>query len=151
MYCDTEEAQLALGGMLARHADTPLTVHLVGDLGTGKTTLVRGFLRALGYEGAVRSPTFTLVEPYDFLDPPVYHLDLYRLGDPEELEYLGARELLTEAAWRFIEWPQRGAGWLPRPDLEIEIRHHGNGRKLQFRAHTPAAWRAIGHLRQGKT
>ena len=104
-----------------------LLVTLRGDLGTGKTTLVRGLLRGRGYQGPVRSPTFTLVEPYDTSDGRVYHLDLYRLGDGEELEYLGLRDMLAETALLLVEWPERGAGWLPEPALQIELFHAPGG------------------------
>ncbi len=110
-----------------------LVVFLQGDLGTGKTTLVRGMLRGLGYQDAVRSPTFTLVEPYEIADGRVYHLDLYRLGDGEELEYLGLRDMLAEPALVLIEWPERGAGWLPAADLRIELQHAPGGRDLRLR------------------
>lgn len=124
-----------LGRVLARipHA-AAVSVHLQGDLGTGKTTLVRGLLRGRGYTGPVRSPTFTLIEPYDTAEGPVYHLDLYRLGDGEELEYLGLRDLLAEPALLLIEWPERGAGWLPEPELHIQLCHAVNGRDLRLRA-----------------
>jgi tRNA threonylcarbamoyladenosine biosynthesis protein TsaE len=123
-----------LGGVLSRAlnesavgAGQALLVTLQGDLGTGKTTLVRGLLRGRGYQGPVRSPTFTLVEPYDVVDGRVYHLDLYRLGDGEELEYLGLRDMLAEPALLLIEWPERGAGWLPVPAVRIELFHTGVG------------------------
>lgn len=124
----------ALGGVLCEALNASATgrgqallVTLQGDLGTGKTTLVRGLLRGRGYRGPVRSPTFTLVEPYDTADARVYHLDLYRLGDGEELEYLGLRDMLAEPALLLIEWPERGAGWLPEPALRIELFHSGTG------------------------
>ena len=110
-----------------------VSVHLQGDLGTGKTTLVRGLLRGRGHAGAVRSPTFTLVEPYDTPRGRVYHLDLYRLAEGEELEYLGLRDLLAEPALLLIEWPERGSGWLPPPDLHIELHHAPEGRLLRLR------------------
>lgn len=126
----TEAEQEAFGGALARICRAPALVFLDGDLGTGKTTLVRGWLRGLGHEGAVKSPTYTLIEPYEINGQAIYHLDLYRLGDPGELEYLGLREMLAEDAILLIEWPQRGAGWLPVPDLTISIEHTGDGRHL---------------------
>ena len=90
-----------------------LIVYLKGDLGAGKTTLVRGFLRGLGYKGTVKSPTYTLIEPYRIAGKSICHLDLYRLADAEELEYLGVRDLLQEETVLLIEWPERGEGVLP--------------------------------------
>jgi tRNA threonylcarbamoyladenosine biosynthesis protein TsaE len=96
--------------------------------------LVRGLLRERGHTGSVRSPTYTLIEPYEGLDPPVVHLDLYRLGDPEELEYLGLRDLLGGSSLLLVEWPERGAGMLPPPDLEVRIEHLGDARRLSIGA-----------------
>lgn len=118
---DSPAAMERLGAdILAKHA-SPLRVYLEGDLGAGKTTLVRGALRALGHRGPVKSPTYTLIEPYEAGGQRLYHLDLYRLSDPGELEYLGLRELLAEPAWVFIEWPERGRPWLPPADLTVRI------------------------------
>ena len=136
-HCPDAEAQQAFGAALAELCPTGCTIHLVGDLGAGKTTLVRGFLRARGHAGPVRSPTYTLVEPYDLPGGTVYHLDLYRLGDPEELEYLGLRDLLGGEVTLLIEWPERGAGWLPAPDLTLNIGHLPAGRDISVTASTP--------------
>ncbi|MEN8206738.1 MAG: tRNA (adenosine(37)-N6)-threonylcarbamoyltransferase complex ATPase subunit type 1 TsaE [Pseudomonadota bacterium] len=118
----------------ARLADsiTPAVVYLRGDLGAGKTTLARGFIHALGYAGKVRSPTYTLVEPYPCAHCPVFHLDLYRLADPEELEWLGLRDMLAEPALLLIEWPERGSGMLPPADLTIDIEYSGSGREADL-------------------
>ena len=128
----TAEAQERLGAALAAACQRPFVVFLEGELGAGKTTLVRGFLRALGHAGTVRSPTFTLIEPYEFPAGPVFHLDLYRLGDPEELTYLGLRDLLGNRAILLVEWPERGLGELPAPDLRIAIEHAVQGRGVRF-------------------
>lgn len=114
-------------------------VHLSGNLGVGKTTLVRAWLQGLGHKGAVRSPTYTLIEPYQLADGPAFHLDLYRLGDPEELEFLGLRDLLAEPALVLVEWPERGHGVLPAAELSIVIDAHGDSRTLTFQAHAPIA------------
>lgn len=132
-----EFSQEALGARLADVCTVPMLIFLEGDLGAGKTTLARGFLRGLGHRGAVRSPTYTLIEPYEIDGRKVYHLDLYRVADPAELDYLGLREMLAEEAVLLIEWPERGAGWLPPADLQIFIRHHGGGREITLAAPGP--------------
>lgn len=113
-----------------------LTVFLEGNLGMGKTTLSRGFLRGLGHGGAVKSPTYTLVEPYEHLQPATYHFDLYRLGDPEELEYMGIRDYFLGESLCLIEWAERGQGVLPEPDLVIRLEAHGDGRVAYLNAAT---------------
>lgn len=105
-------------------------VHLRGDLGAGKTTLVRGFLQALGHRGAVRSPTYTLLEPYELAARTILHFDLYRVADPDELEYLGVREQSDARTLWLVEWPDRGTGWLPEPELVVTLLHEGAGRRL---------------------
>lgn len=125
-----EAATLTLGAQLAT-LPCPQVVYLQGDLGAGKTTLVRGALRALGYEGAVRSPTYTLLERYELDGLVIVHFDLYRLADPEELHALGLRELLEEAAMLFFEWPERGEGLLPPATLTLRFDLEGDGRRVQ--------------------
>ena len=124
------EAQEAFGARLAAVLPPKAIVYLEGDLGAGKTTLVRGLLRELGHSGPVRSPTYTLVEPYDLDGRRCAHLDLYRLGDPEELEYLGLRDLLAEETLLLVEWPERGEGVLPPPDLHLRIEYADSGRDI---------------------
>ncbi|MES9824975.1 MAG: tRNA (adenosine(37)-N6)-threonylcarbamoyltransferase complex ATPase subunit type 1 TsaE [Candidatus Thiodiazotropha endolucinida] len=131
-----EERQEAVGACLALNCSPPFIVYLEGDLGTGKTTLVRGFLRQLGYQGRVKSPTYTLLEPYDFAGRSYYHFDLYRLSDPRELDYLGIEDLLNSDALLLIEWPEKGAGVLPQADLMIHCTHHDQARVLKFDAGT---------------
>ena len=124
------ESQGAFGERLAAYLPVRCTVFLEGDLGTGKTTLARGILRGLGHRGAVRSPTYTLIEPYEIGSRRLYHLDLYRLSDPEELDYLGLRDLIEEDAVLLVEWPERGTGALPPPDLRIRLDYLPDGRRL---------------------
>ncbi len=122
-------AMEALGARLAE-ARTAGIIYLEGELGAGKTTLARGLLRALGHSGKVRSPTYTLIEPYLLDSGAVYHLDLYRLADPQELEDLGLRDLLAEKALLLVEWPERGAGVMPAADLRVGIEHRRAGRRV---------------------
>lgn len=143
-----ETNMVALGGELASACESGLLIFLQGDLGMGKTTLVRGFLYGLGHEGAVKSPTYTLVEPYELGDRPIYHFDLYRLGDPEELEFMGIRDYFSEGATCLVEWPERGQGVLPPADLVINIEPEGSGRRLQLRANSAEGMAAIAGLRE---
>jgi tRNA threonylcarbamoyladenosine biosynthesis protein TsaE len=138
-----EAEQELLGVRLAAACIGPALIHLEGDLGAGKTTLTRGFLRGLGHRGAVKSPTYTLIEPYEIAGRQVYHLDLYRVADPAELEYLGLREMLSGDAVLLVEWPERGAGWLPPPDLRIQIRYQGQGREVAMSAATARGQRVL--------
>ena len=111
-------------------------ITLSGELGTGKTTLVRGALEAEGIDGGVRSPTYTLAEIYSLDRFAVVHFDLYRLADPEELEYLGYRDYLNPQTLCLIEWPQRAGGYLNAIDLEIKLEYVAQGRRLEFSAGT---------------
>lgn len=143
---DEDEQQL-LGKALALTLDDNPIIYLQGDLGAGKTTLVRGFLRALGHQGTVKSPTYTLIEPYEIAGRTVCHLDLYRLADPDELEYLGIRDLLAEHAALLIEWPEQGAGALPQADLRIQIEHRAEGRLVGIHAGTSRGMTQLQRLR----
>ena len=139
MKCQLADATATeqFGARLAASV-TPAVVYLIGELGAGKTTLVRGFIHALGYSGKVRSPTYTLVEPYACERCPVFHLDLYRLADAEELEWLGLRDMLAEPALMMVEWPERGSGVLPPADLTIYIGYSGEGREARLVAASEA-------------
>lgn len=132
---DTEKLGQILAGQV-NESGQGLVVFLEGDLGMGKTTLSRGIMRGLGHEGAVKSPTYTIVEPYEHLIPPAYHFDLYRLGDPEELEYMGIRDYFQGQNLCVIEWPERGQGILPVPDLLIRLAKSGDGRSALISAST---------------
>ena len=140
-----EDATIALGMALGRALDPGLTIHLSGNLGAGKTTLARGALRALGYRGRVRSPTFTLVEVYEFSRLNFYHFDFYRFTDPTELDEAGFREYFNAQSVCFVEWPEKAAG-LPPPDLDIALRVTGTGRTLDVDAHSEVGKRCLARL-----
>jgi tRNA threonylcarbamoyladenosine biosynthesis protein TsaE len=107
-------------------------VFLTGDLGAGKTTLVRGVLRSLGYQGIVKSPTYTLVEEYHVSGVTIVHFDLYRVKDPEELEWIGIRDYLQQDSYCFIEWPEMGFGYLPKPDFHLKLSSGSAGHSLEI-------------------
>ena len=132
-----DEDMRTVGSQLAKRlllADPgAIVITLQGELGAGKTTLVRGLLNALGITGAVRSPTYTLIETYEFPQRRIYHLDLYRLGSAADLEGLGLRDLLEEDSILLIEWPEKGGDQLPPADLKLELHYASPGRRLVFR------------------
>ena len=130
------DATAALGHALALTRPAVAVAHLAGDLGAGKSTLARALLRALGVEGPIRSPTYTLVERYPVPGGEAWHLDLYRIGNPGELEYLGLDP--GEASLWLVEWPERGGDSLPRPDLVIHFDHAREGRTARLTALSPA-------------
>ncbi len=130
MLIRDETAMRALGARLIEACDRGGVITLRGELGTGKTTLVRGALEAAGIDGAIRSPTYTLVELYPLEKYSVAHFDLYRLGDAEELEFLGFRDYLNAETLCFIEWPERAEAMLQAVDLEVRIDYDPGGRRV---------------------
>jgi tRNA threonylcarbamoyladenosine biosynthesis protein TsaE len=133
----SEAAMIKLGMRLGKYAGYSGVVFLQGQLGAGKTTFVRGWLRGRSYHGAVKSPTYSLIMSYPLAIGTCYHLDLYRLGSGDEPEFLGIRDLLVKSALIFIEWPEQAAEWLPKPDLCIQVRYvHSGGREITLRAYT---------------
>lgn len=132
-----EAATLAFGAQLARGLAPGMTVYLEGDLGAGKTTLVRGMLRALGYQGRVRSPTYTLAETYDLSGFELYHYDLYRMHDPREWLDAGFRDASDGHVVSLIEWPDRAIGWLPAPDVVVRLEITDDARTIECEAASP--------------
>lgn len=135
IFLPDEAATEALGAKLAQQIQTG-TVFLTGNLGAGKTSLTRGWLRSLGHQGAVKSPTYTLVEPYQLNGKTIYHFDLYRLIDPEELELIGGRDYFDEQALCLVEWPEQGQGFLPTPALVITLSSKDKGRQAKLEWNT---------------
>ncbi|MHB8256251.1 MAG: tRNA (adenosine(37)-N6)-threonylcarbamoyltransferase complex ATPase subunit type 1 TsaE [Acidiferrobacterales bacterium] len=127
-----EQGMESLGAAIAPRLRAGQAIFLHGELGAGKTTMVRGVLRALGYAGSVKSPTYTLVEPYDFGHFRMYHFDLYRMEDPEELEFLGIRDYFQGEGVCIVEWPERGVGILPRPDVDVFIDRVDHARSVRL-------------------
>lgn len=143
----TREAGATLGRLLfAAQLSQPLTIYLEGELGAGKTTFVSGMLHAMGHAGPVRSPTYTLVEPYEFKRADgttlnAIHMDIYRLTDPSQLEELGVRDMLVAGTVLLIEWPSQASGFLPQADMHIQLDYDAanTGRNLQINVHSSPA------------
>lgn len=146
LFAEDEAALVAIGHHLGNVCHRG-TVYLRGNLGAGKTTLCRGVLRSRGHGGAVKSPTYTLVEPYELAGGKVYHFDLYRLGDPEELEYMGVRDYFDGDCLCIVEWPERGLGFLPEADINIAIRVEGGGRRVSIMASSPSGQKVVNRLK----
>lgn len=141
-----EAATAALAGRLAGVLDEGLVIYLHGDLGAGKTSFARALLGALGVGERIKSPTYSLVESYLAQGRPAWHLDLYRIADPGELEWLGLDALSDPAALVLVEWPERGAGALPLPDLILHLSYAGEGRAAAMEIRTPRGARIASRL-----
>ncbi|HEX7113040.1 MAG TPA: tRNA (adenosine(37)-N6)-threonylcarbamoyltransferase complex ATPase subunit type 1 TsaE [Mizugakiibacter sp.] len=141
-----EAATVALAQRLAPALRAGGVVYLHGELGAGKTSFARALLRALGVGERVKSPTYSLIESYRFDGRAAHHLDLYRIADPGELEYLGLDALAEPGSLVLVEWPERGAGALPVPDWRLDLAHAGSGRRARLSALSGAARRAVKHL-----
>lgn len=136
IFLKDETKTQILATHLAKVIIPDLLIFLEGDLGAGKTTFMRSILQSLGHEGAVKSPTFTLVEEYQLNSLDIFHFDLYRLSHPEELEYMGIRDYFRKDSIVFIEWPEKGKGYLAEPDLTLKFDILTLGRNVTLFAHT---------------
>lgn len=143
-----DEAETIAAGALISRAMSSGVLFLHGNLGMGKTTLARGVIQSLGHQGAVKSPTYTLVEPYEFDDRRVYHFDLYRLGDPEELEYMGIRDYFENSSLCLVEWSEKGEGFLPAADLDLFLEPEALGRKITIYARTELGQSTVQRLQE---
>jgi len=132
VYLDNELDTVELGQRIAAIITPPLILNLLGELGAGKTTLSRGLIQAFGHKGTVKSPTYALVEPYELVGIDLYHFDLYRLSDPEELEFMGFRDYFTEKSICIVEWPDRGHGLIPEADISCHIKYVDKSREVEI-------------------
>lgn len=137
LYLPDEAATENFGAVLAPALSPGLVIWLSGDLGAGKTTLTRGLLRALGHKGNVKSPTYTLIEPYTVSRIPLYHFDFYRFNTPEEFLDAGLEEYFGTEGICLVEWADKALPYVPRPDLELQLEVEGEGRRVRALAHTP--------------
>jgi tRNA threonylcarbamoyladenosine biosynthesis protein TsaE len=128
----SSEQMIQFGQNLSKQLKGGDIIYLNGDLGAGKTTLTKGIIKGLGYDGNIKSPTFTLVESYSPSEVDIHHFDLYRIADPEELEWMGIRDYFNENSIVLIEWPEKGEGFLPEANIEINISYLEEGRHIEI-------------------
>jgi len=147
LHLPDEAATLRLGGALAAALQPGTRIHLSGDLGAGKTTFARGVLRALGHQGAVKSPTYTLVEPYNFSRLDLHHFDFYRFGATSEWDDAGFREILDSASVCLVEWPERAGTTLPPADLRVELTPCDGGRDVTLTAQSPRGEKMLARIK----
>jgi tRNA threonylcarbamoyladenosine biosynthesis protein TsaE len=147
LFLADEEQMSAAGAALGMSMTQGGVIFLQGTLGMGKTTLSRGLIRGMGHVGAVKSPTFTLIEPYEIKGQEVYHFDLYRLSDPEELEFMGIRDYFTPTSICLIEWPDKGLGVLPEADVVVQISEYQEGRNIQLQAMNERGEQIVNRMR----
>lgn len=150
-----ETATVAFGGKIAQSIiddidSTGTTIYLHGDLGAGKTTLTRGIVTGFGHQGHVKSPTYTLVEPYELAARTVYHFDLYRLADPEELEFMGIRDYFADNVVCVVEWPQRGQGFLPTADILVDLVYVEHYRQIALKSNSIQGERLIRRIQNSQ-
>ena len=148
LHLPDEAATSAFGARLAHVIPPGLSLHLHGDLGSGKTTLVRGLLRGLGFEGRVKSPTYNLVELYTVSRLNLYHFDFYRFHEPKEWREAGLDECFNESSVCMVEWPEKAAGHLPPADIDIRFEFVGDGRDLSVHAGTESGKACLNRLMQ---
>ncbi len=145
-----EDATITMGNQIAEIVKSELnhgiTVYLNGDLGAGKTTLTRGFVQGMGHVGNVKSPTYTLVEPYELEQWNIYHFDLFRLADPEELEFMGIRDYFNKNCCCFVEWPEKGHGLLANADVSINMEYQGEQRSIILQAQSELGQQLLASL-----
>lgn len=143
---NNETEMLAFGKVLSQSITFPMIIYFVGNLGAGKTTLIRGVIQGLGYQGRVKSPTYTLVEPYTLLDKEIFHFDLYRIKDPEELDLIGIEDYFNTNAVCLIEWPEMASEKLPKPDITCYIETINVGRKIRLETNSEKGKATINKL-----